>query len=152
VPKLALYEPPYGSSDDKDKREFAERKKRMSELVEKGKRGDAVAFFIAGMGTPPEAIEDMRKTPDWKVIEEVERTLAYDYAVMGDSSVPLDIARAVTVPTLVMDGSKSFEFMHEAADTLGRAMPNAERATLEGRTHDVAPEALAPILTEFFKA
>ena len=40
--------------------------------------------------------------------------------------------------------------MHNAAQALAHALPNAKRRTLEGQTHDVAPEALAPVLMEFF--
>ncbi len=93
----------------------------------------------------------MGKTPDGDVMEGVEHTLAYDYAVLGDGSVPLDLAGTLTMPTLVLDGSETFPFMHEAADTLGRVVPCAVRKTLEGQTHDVSPDALAPVLREFFQ-
>ena len=150
VSKLALFEPPYGSDDEKARLLFAGQKKRIGELIDKGNHGDAVAFFIASMGTPPGTIEEMRKTPDWKVMEGVEHTLAYDFAVMGDGSVPRDIAKTVTIPTLVLDGEKSFELMHEAADALGKAIPHAIRKTLPNQTHDVSADALAPVLKEFF--
>jgi hypothetical protein len=41
--------------------------------------------------------------------------------------------------------------MQSAAQAVAPAIPNAQRRTLEGQTHDVAPEALAPVLVEFFK-
>jgi hypothetical protein len=41
--------------------------------------------------------------------------------------------------------------MQETAKTLANIIPNAEHRILEGQTHDVAAEALAPILIEFFK-
>jgi hypothetical protein len=41
--------------------------------------------------------------------------------------------------------------MQSAAQAVAFALPNAHRRTLEGQTHDVAPEALAPVLVEFFK-
>jgi hypothetical protein len=74
------------------------------------------------MGTPPEVLEGIRKSPDWQAMVGVEHTLADDYAVLGDAAVPLNIAKAATMPALVMDGGKSFDFMHEAAETLGKAM------------------------------
>ncbi len=152
VAKLALYEPPFNAGDDKAKRDFAEQRKRMDELLGAGKRGDAVAFFISGTGAPPEMIEGMKQSPEWQVMETVAHTLAYDYAVLGDGAVPLDIAKAATMPTLVMDGGKSEAFMHEAAEVLGKAMPHAERKTLKNETHEVSPETLAPVLRAFFKA
>lgn len=41
VAKLALYEPPFNSSDDKAKQDFARYTKRMAELLEANQRGDA---------------------------------------------------------------------------------------------------------------
>jgi len=57
---------------------------------------------------------------------------------------------SVTVPTLVIDGGASPAFMHNAAQAAVAAIPNAQHRTLEGQTHDVAPEILAPVLEEFF--
>jgi hypothetical protein len=51
-----------------------------------------------------------------------------------------------------MDGSESFPFMHVTAAALAKAIPNAQHRTLEGQTHEVASEALAPVLIEFFKS
>jgi hypothetical protein len=51
-----------------------------------------------------------------------------------------------------MDGSESFPFMHETAMTLANAMPKGQHHTLDGQTHEVSAEALAPVLAEFFKA
>ncbi len=149
VPKLALYEAPLDSGDDKAKQDFAQYTQRMAELLEANQRGDAVAFFMADM-IPPEMIEGMKQSPEWPLMEAVAHTLAYDNAVMGDGSVPTDDAKAATMPALVLDGSESPAFLHEAAETLAKAMPYAERKTLEGQTHMVSPEALAPVLEEFF--
>jgi hypothetical protein len=33
---------------------------------------------------------------------------------------------------------------------LAKAIPNAQHRTLEGQTHEVAAEAIAPVLVEFF--
>ena len=71
---------------------------------------------------------------------------------MGDGSVPAERLSSITVPTLVIDGGASPAFMQSAAQTLADALPNAQRRTLEGQTHDVAPDALAPVLEEFFVA
>lgn len=138
VLKLALYEPPYNAADDdKAKHDFAEERKRMAELLKAGKRGDAVAFFLASMATP-EMIEGMKQSQEWQVMETVAHTLAYDYTVLGDGSVPLDVAKAVTMQTLVMDGSKSEAFMHEAAESLGKAMLRSEGNPSEPNARSVA--------------
>jgi hypothetical protein len=40
--------------------------------------------------------------------------------------------------------------MRSAARAAAAAIPGARYRTLNGQTHDVAPEVLAPVLAEFF--
>jgi pimeloyl-ACP methyl ester carboxylesterase len=102
---------------------------------------------------PPEHLDRVRQHPMWPVWEAVALTLADDAAVMGeDASVPIGKAAQVAVPTLVMDGSASFPFMHDTAKALANAIPNAQHRTLEGQSHEVEAAALAPVLVEFFTA
>ena len=54
------------------------------------------------------------------------------------------------MPTLILDGSDSADFKHEAAEALVKAIPQAQRKILEGQAYGIAPEALAPVLVEFF--
>jgi hypothetical protein len=49
-----------------------------------------------------------------------------------------------------MNGGDGAPFMLETAKTLRNAIPHGKLITLEGQTHDVHPEALAPVLVEFF--
>ena len=52
-----------------------------------------------------------------------------------------------------MDGGASeWPFMHVTAMALAKAIPNAQHRTLEGQTHEVAAEAIAPVLVEFFSS
>jgi pimeloyl-ACP methyl ester carboxylesterase len=85
-------------------------------------------------------------------MEAVAPTLAYDHtAILGkDAGVPLELARRVLVPTLVLHGDASFPFMGATARTLSEAIPNAELCTLEGQTHDLDPDVLPAVLVEFF--
>jgi hypothetical protein len=88
----------------------------------------------------------------WPTFETVAPTLAYDAAIMGDdASVPRACTASSAVPTLTLDGSATqWPFMHTAAVALAKVIPEAQHRTLEGQTHDVAPEALAPVLAHFF--
>jgi len=54
------------------------------------------------------------------------------------------------VPTLVMNGGSGAPFMLETAKTLNKTIPDAKLRTLDGQTHDVHADALAPVLVEFF--
>ena len=150
IKKLALYEPPFSSGDESAHQASEGYTRQLTALLSEGRRGDAVALARATWGTPAEAIARMRQTPIWPLFESVAPTLAYDNAIMGNGSVPTERLASITVPTLVIDGGASPAFMHNAAQSAAHALPHAQYRTLEGQTHDVAPEALAPVLIEFF--
>jgi pimeloyl-ACP methyl ester carboxylesterase len=158
VAKLAMYEPPY-FVDGKAQRAFETYGNRLAELVAAGRRtasarrADAVTLFLHLVGVPPEQIEGMHETPVWPAFLATAPTLAYDYAVMGkNGEVPTKRAANVTVTALVMNGSESPPFMHEAARRLSQSMPHADLQVIEGQRHDVSQVVLAPILAEFFAA
>jgi hypothetical protein len=90
----------------------------------------------------------------WPMFEAVALTLAYDHsAILGeDAAVPPERAARVTVPAFLMDGGASYPFMHDTAAALAKAMLHAQHRTLEGQPHEVAPEAMAPVLVAFFGA
>ena len=120
-------------------------------LVSEGRRGDAVEFFMAKVvGMPAEFVQQARTQPWWTATESLAHTLAYDARIMGDYSPPLERAGLVAAHTIVLTGGISFPFMHQTAQALAKALPHGEVRTLEGQTHDVAPDALAPALVEFF--
>lgn len=151
VPRLALYEPPYGSADPKQKQQFAEQKRRVGELIKTGRPGDAAAYFLEAIGTQPEVLDKMKGSPAWGGMKKIDFTLAYDYAVLGDGTVPEATASAIAMPTLVLDGEKTMEFLHATADQVAKLIPRAERRTLPGQTHQASPDVAAPVLTEFFQ-
>jgi pimeloyl-ACP methyl ester carboxylesterase len=151
--KLAMYEPPYDSLQGAAQ-PWKEYRKQLSDLLAAGRRGDAVVLFMRFVGTPADQVNGMRSSPVWPMFEAVAPTLAYDAAAMGsDRKVPLERAAKVSVPALVMDGGANLAgmpFMHDTATRLAKAIPHAQQRTLEGQTHDVKLEFLAPILEEFF--
>jgi pimeloyl-ACP methyl ester carboxylesterase len=153
VKKLAMYEPPY--NDDADARQaWRKFRQQLTEVLAAGRRGDAVGLFMMLLGMPPDPLDGMRQHPMWPMWEAVAPTMAYDAAALGeDASVPAERAARLAVPTLVMDGGATeFPFMHVTALALANAIPHAQHRTLAGQTHEVAAEALAPVLVEFFKA
>jgi pimeloyl-ACP methyl ester carboxylesterase len=150
ITKMALYEPPFNSGDEPARQAAEHYTRELRALLTEGRRGDAVTLAMTTWGAPAEAVAGMRQTPIWPLFESVAPTLAYDNAIMGDGSVPTERLASLTVPTLVMDGGASPAFMHNAAQAVAHALPNAKLRTLEGQTHDVTPEVLAPVLVEFF--
>jgi hypothetical protein len=55
----------------------------------------------------------------------------------------------VTIPTLVIDGGDSPAWARNAVQAIVDVLPQAERRTLDGQTHQVDPEVLAPLLEGF---
>lgn len=152
VKKLAMYEAPY-NDDLAAQQSWQEYTTQLKELLAADRKGDAVGLFMMLVGATADQVNEVRQTPMWPLWESIAPTLAYDHiAALGeDASVPVERAASVSIPTLVMDGSESFPFMHTTAIALARAMQNGQHRTLEGQTHEVASEALAPVLVEFFK-
>ncbi len=150
IKKLAMYEVPY-KSDEAGRRSWKEYRQKLKEALAADRRGDAAALFLTLVGMPADQVDQMRREPWWAAFESVAPTLAYDAAVLGeDRDVPTEKAARVAVPALVMNGGASEAFMYDTALALAKAMPNAQHRTLEGQTHAVAAEALAPVLVEFF--
>jgi pimeloyl-ACP methyl ester carboxylesterase len=159
ITKLAIYEPPC-SLDEAAVRRFKQYRTRLDELLVAGHRGDAISLFMRFVGAsladddssaPEDAGAQMRQTPIWPIFEAVAPTLAYDAAAMGDSSVPAEQAAAVTIPLLALAGGASPAWLQQAARAVAGA-PTAQYGLLEGQTHEVAAEVIAPVLIEFFTA
>src|SRR2546429_7861109 len=104
------------------------------------------------MGELSTTVNRWTQSPSWPLLESIAPTLAYDHAaILGeDSSIPTQRIAVVTAPTLVMNGGASFPFMDDTAQALSKAIPNAKLRTIEGQTHDVDVDVLAPVLVEFF--
>jgi pimeloyl-ACP methyl ester carboxylesterase len=153
VKKLALYEPPF-IVDDTHPPIPEDYIQQLDRMVSEGRRGDAVALFMKVVGVPEEYIPGMRQDPSWAEMEKVAHTLAYDGAVMRNnaSGRPLRPHQwdDATMPTLVIAGGESPPFFHNGAKALVELLPNAQYYVLPGQSHDVAAEALAPALVEFF--
>lgn len=153
IEKLAIYEVPY-NDDERARQAWRKYVEELRELLAAGRKGDAVKLFVMLVGASAADVEGMHQHPMWPLWEAAAPSLAYDHiADLGeDASIPAERAARITVPTLLMDGSESFPFMHVTAAALAKAIPNAQQRTLQGQTHEVASEALAPVLIEFFKS
>jgi pimeloyl-ACP methyl ester carboxylesterase len=150
VKKLAMYEVPY-NAERTARQNWRAYRQQIKDLLAANRRGDTVVAFMTLVGTPAEMIDGMRHAPFWSMLEAIAPTLAYDAAFLGDEAdVPLDRAAHVTIPTLLMNGGASFPFMQVTAEALAKAMPHAQHRVLDGQTHAVAPEVLAPMLESFF--
>jgi len=151
IKKLAIWEPPYileGSSRLPPK----DYKQRLISLLSQGRRGDMVELFMTeAVGMPAEFVPPMRTQPWWPAQEALAHTLIQNAAIMEDFSLPKERLASVQVPTLVIDGG-TIPWMSYAADAVARVLPNAQRFTIAGQPHNVADEAMAPVLRDYFQA
>jgi pimeloyl-ACP methyl ester carboxylesterase len=149
ISRLALWEPPF-IVDDSRPPVPDDYSARLAELLAEGRRGDMVELFMTeAVGMPADFVAPMRAMPFWQSMEKVAHTLIYDAALVGDFSLPAQRLASVAVPSLVIDGGQT-PWLRNAAEAVARTLPNARRHTLDGQPHNVAPEAIAPVLAEFF--
>ena len=155
VKKLVVYEAPFvvDASRAPVPADFAA---QLSEMRASHRQGAAVKYFMSkGVGVPAIFVTMMQFMPAWSKLKAMAGTLPYDAATLRDngSGKPLAARQwaAITAPTLVVCGGKSPVWMRHAMQALANVLPNAQHRTLEGQTHIVKAEAIAPVLAEFFQ-
>jgi pimeloyl-ACP methyl ester carboxylesterase len=149
IAALVAYEAPYIVRDTGDVLENPAA--RITEMVESGRRGDAVRFWMTDVvRAPAQVVTGMERLPMWAGLEALTHTLPYDLALSGDQGVPADDLAKITVPVLVLGGAHSPDWFKRAVRDTTAAIPGARLVTLPGYDHNAPPEVLTPVLTEFF--
>ena len=150
ITKLALYDAPY--IVDEPAGDPVDHVATLSKLVASDRRGDAVEYFQGQIvGMPEAVIAQLRGAPFRPALEAMAPTLVYEAAVLGNRSLPTDLAGAVTMPVLVIAGGAS-PFMRAAAQALADLLPRGQAHILEGQGHDIEPAVLGPVLQDFLGA
>lgn len=150
IRKLALYEPPLALGEGRAPLP-PDLVEQLELLTLKGERSAAVALFLTrAVGIPEPAVQNMAKAAYWPGLTSLAHTLSYDALLAQDPRAVLTRANGVTVPSLVLDGERSPQWMRLAVEKLTLALPNAQRQSLPGQNHDVEPAELAPRLLAFF--
>jgi pimeloyl-ACP methyl ester carboxylesterase len=155
IRKLALYESPC-IVDDTHAPIPGDFHTRLNGLVAADRRSDAVKMFLRLVDLPAIALLIMPLLPAWSKLKAVAHTLPYDITIVQDNQRgrPFPPARwpGATMPTLAMDGGKSPAWIRNGMRALAGALPDATFRTLEGQTHMLKANAVAPVLTEFFSS
>ena len=155
IVKLAVYEPPFIVDDTRSPIPDGYLNE-LNRLVADDRRGDAVKMFMRFVGTPTFVTTVMPFTPVWSKLKAVAPTLPYDIAIVQEHQRGIPFTSAqwadVKTPTLVAAGGKSPAWMTNANRALADALPDATYQTLPGQNHMVKPQAIAPVLAEFFAA
>ncbi len=152
ITRLALHEPPYGPDDDDEESKRGARAlaESVRDALAQGRLADALTQFFAAYGLPPEVVEEMSSDPR---LHALAPTMPYDFEVMGEirrgGTIPEELVRSVTVPTLVIAGGASPTFFRDTATRIADLLPNGTYSVLEGEDH-AATDAVVPMLTRFF--
>jgi pimeloyl-ACP methyl ester carboxylesterase len=155
IDRVALYEPPFmvGPHARRDLPSATERHNVLTRMLEADRRGDAVKYYMCDViGMPRFMTAIFQFLPMWKKLKSVATSLPYDSAIMGNFSLPLELASKIKVPTLVMHGSKTWPVLGDAARATATAVPVGHHHVLDGQTHNVNPAVLAPVLSDFFRS
>lgn len=153
VDRLVMHDAPYSMpGTEQSARDWHA---HLHQMLEGGRRDDAIAAFMRMVGMPDDMIDGMRQGPTWPAMETVAPSLAYDSAAMGDSSgglVPSELLEQVDVPALVLVGGADHGFMIDVARQLTDGLPDGRMEHLVGAGHDAGPEVVVPHLLPFLLA
>jgi pimeloyl-ACP methyl ester carboxylesterase len=147
IPKLALFEPPIAT--DEDRSAEPNLTAELAELVAAGRHEDAVERFHTAIGVPADMVAGMRQTPLWPALTAIAPTLVYDY-IISDATT-LRLVASVTAPTLIIDSEGSTGELTGWAAAIVDALPNGTHQSLHGQWHSVPDQDLAPVVTEFLQ-
>ena len=149
---LALYEPPFMFDPaDRPSPDYAVQLRR---LLDDGDHGRAARYFMTKVIGMPGALVAML----W-LMPVIRRngiatapTLAYDAALMGDFTPPMEELSAVAIPTLVIGGDKSPARLQRGVLGTAAAIPDGTHHLLPGQNHNISAKALSPVLADFIRA
>lgn len=154
IRKLVLYEAPFivDNSHSPLPSNFLD---QLKHFVATDKRGEAVKLFMRRVGMPSIAIFVFQFLPVWKKLVAIAHTLVYDISIIKTYSqgrpLPAGDWAGVQVPVIVADGGKSPRWMRNAAEAWSKVFEQGAYRTLPGQTHMLKPQAIAPVLIEFFQ-
>ena len=149
--KLASYEAPYVGINQK-KGKTPDYLADLQALLARGENEKALGYFMVDMVGGPRFLPLMFKLMPKALtqLKAVAPTLPHDARIMGTFTAPVATLARITVPTLVMGGSKAKPNMTRAVSDVAAAVPGSIHKTLPGQTHQVKDAAIAPELVSFF--
>ena len=146
IGKIAVYEPPYLTGGADGWQDFME---KIASLADTGHGGDAVQEFIRHTGADFDPA--MMESPWWPALVSMAPTLPYDLMLTADGGVPADRLAGIAAPVLALYGGASAAWASDSATAVASAVQHGLTSAIDGQDHAVAPDAVAPVLLEFFR-
>ena len=152
VRRLAVYEPPVSPTLDAYPPGMLE---RLDALLAEGRQEAAAeAVFREALGMSDEEFTAFRAQPSWPARVAAAHTIPRESRVELAGAFDPELAANITVPTLLLTGDQSPDFLKSDNATLANVLPDARVLVLEGQQHvaDVlAPEVFAEHLLAFLR-
>ena len=128
---------------------------RLEAALAEGDREAALdILFREVVMLPDEQVSALRAQPAWKGRVAAVHTVPRELAAEIGGAVELEWLADVTVPTLLVSGGESPDYMKADTEAIAEALPNARVVVLDGQDHvgDVlAPEVFAKAVTPFLR-
>ena len=151
VRSLMVYEPPYLMAGQRE-RAAPELLAQIERLLRMGDCDEALRIAMrATVGLSDGEIDAMRSSPGWEHLRGAAPALPNDWRIWQEPFDP-EILKRVTVPSLVLAGTESPDWMRAAARAVLAALPAATFAELAGQGHSAmvtAPELFANAVCQF---
>ena len=150
IDKVAVYEPPM--PDNWFMRLATNFMiKQMSKQVSRGENLKVVNTFMRFVGMDDQLIADTLAGEHGQTIIDMAETITYEAKIQDASKDFIEEkAQKINQPTLLVSGTKSFKTAPKIMADYASVIPNAQTCVLEGQTHTVDPQLLAPILKDFY--
>jgi pimeloyl-ACP methyl ester carboxylesterase len=148
---VVAYEPPYSALDD-GSGGSTELLEGVRARIAEGDRDGAAALFLQGTGTPAEVVPMIQQSPGWPRMLELAPALVYDLTLANGGVVPRERLARIGASTVAVTGGASPEWAARAGAAIADTVPGARHVVLDGQTHAVAHEVIAPLLIDAFGA
>ncbi|HEX9085813.1 MAG TPA: alpha/beta hydrolase [Gemmatimonadaceae bacterium] len=148
IARLALYEPPVRAAD------HSATLARMEEMMRTGDRDKALMTFMADIVLmSADEVAAMKARPSWAgLLATVDSSVRQDRALSQYRFDPVR-ARAMSIPTLLMAGSKTTSpELTRSIDSLRETLPHHTLRIFDGQEHnamDTIPEEFAATVSSF---
>ena len=128
---------------------------RLDALLAEGDREAVLkTFFQEVVRMPEEEFAVYRSLPAWQARIAAAHTITRESRAEEAAQFDPEQAARITVPTLMLVGGDSPDFLKAGVDTVAAALPDARIVVLEGQQHiaiDLIPEVFAEHVVAFLR-
>jgi pimeloyl-ACP methyl ester carboxylesterase len=107
-------------------------------------------FLRADVGLSAADVRQMREGPAWSALRKLAPSVRLDALLLGRHEMPGPRLLSIGIPTLVLSGTESFDWIRKTARAVADLIPRCELRELAGQDHTPRPHVLGPELMRFF--